>query len=93
MSPSIHSDVKANGTRFGDAYVTIDEEAGDVCLVIDVTGMRMQRHRYHSLEEVVAAHAAQRGRVAFDHIARDVCAALSHAGKRLRGAVDQRATR
>jgi hypothetical protein len=93
VSLSIHSDVKANGTRFGDAYVTVDEEAGDAVLVVDVVGMRLQRFRYHSLEEVVAAHAAQRGRAAFDHVARDVCSALSYAGKRLRGSFETKAQR
>jgi len=93
VSPSIHSDVKANGTRFGDAYVTVDEEAGDAVLIVDVVGMRLQKHRYHSLEEIVAAHAAQRGRAAFDHVARDVCSALAYAGKRLRGSIETKAQR
>ena len=93
MSPSIHSDVKANGTRFGDAYVTVDEEVGDAVLIVDVVGMRLQRFRYHSLEEIIAAHAAQRGRVAFDRIARDVCSALTYAGKQLRAEQDRKATR
>lgn len=81
---SIHNDPYANGQRFGVVTVTIDPVAFDCMLHFDVNGRRLKKPRFHSLEEIRGAYAAQRGLAATSDIARDMAAALKFAGEQLK---------
>lgn len=79
---SPHADPATNGTRFGNVTVTVDLALGDCVIHAPRPGPVMpvmRSARFHSLDEIQGAHAAQIGLAATDPVAADIAHALKFA--------------
>lgn len=81
---SPHDNPAANGSIFGTATVTVDQDVGDCVITVDADGLRLRRPRFHGLDEIQGAYQVQIGLAATDPVAGDIARALKFAAQKIK---------
>ncbi len=78
---SVHSNLEANGQRFGQVLITVDPAAGDCVFKSTAPFKSNRRVHLHSLDEIRAAYQTHRGLSVTNELSGDIARALKFAGQ------------